>query len=407
MTAAITVEAVSKVYQVASRAKTFIDEFSGLFSRQRSNASDLWALKDVSFQVNQGEVLGIIGRNGAGKSTLLKILSRITEPSRGSLEIVGRVASLLEVGVGFHPNLSGRENIFLCGAISGLTHRQISERFDDIVAFSELQDFLDTPIRHYSSGMAVRLGFSVAAHLSHQVMIIDEALAVGDTAFQRKCWQLLNSLADKGTTILFVSHNVNLMSNCHRVLYLHHGSVKGLGPSDEVVAHYLADVLGPESERIERSRMLSHLFGQFGEDIKISRVQLVSAAPPDLPFAGPLEFLLELQAKIDMHGLRLVVQIYNQDGLCLGSTFSPESFSVRSSQDWRGTFSISNDRFAPGEYGAKFSIVSVDNGEHEFDRLMIKPAFKITADAADHPDVRNWPVGLGNIIFESTLRVHV
>ena len=206
---------------------------------QGSQKQDFWALRGVNFTVQRGEVVGIIGRNGAGKSTLLKILSRITPPTEGKARVEGRIASLLEVGTGFHQELTGRENIFLNGAILGMTRAEIIRKFDEIVAFSEIEEFLDTPVKRYSSGMYVRLAFAVAAHLDPEILIIDEVLAVGDAAFQRKCLGKMESFAQKGRTVLFVSHNMEAVSNlCSRVIWMQNGQVHLDGPSDEVVNAY-------------------------------------------------------------------------------------------------------------------------------------------------------------------------
>ncbi|HTU22597.1 MAG TPA: ABC transporter ATP-binding protein [Gemmataceae bacterium] len=201
---------------------------------------DFWALKDVGFDLQAGETLGIIGRNGAGKSTLLKILSRVTKPTTGEVELRGRVGSLLEVGTGFHPELTGRENIYLNGAILGMTRGEITRKFDEIVAFAEVEKFLDTPVKHYSSGMYVRLAFAVAAHLEPEILIVDEVLAVGDTEFQRKCLKKMGDVAGQGRTVLFVSHNMGAVQTlCRRAVLLERGRVKQIGGSREVVAEYL------------------------------------------------------------------------------------------------------------------------------------------------------------------------
>jgi lipopolysaccharide transport system ATP-binding protein len=203
---------------------------------------DFWAISDVSFEVKRGEVFGIIGRNGAGKSTLLKILSRITEPSTGSVEIEGRVASLLEVGTGFHPELTGRENVYLNGAILGMSRAEIRRKFDEIVAFAEVEKFLDTPVKHYSSGMYVRLAFAVAAHLEPEILIVDEVLAVGDAPFQKKCLGKMRDVSSReGRTVLFVSHNIAAISQlCTKALLIEKGSLVKTGTVGEVTAAYLA-----------------------------------------------------------------------------------------------------------------------------------------------------------------------
>lgn len=204
------------------------------------NKEEFWALKDVSFEVKQGEVIGVIGRNGAGKTTLLKILSRITEPTAGRFHIRGRVASLLEVGTGFHPELTGRENIFLNGAILGMTRREIKKKFDEIVAFAEVEKFLDTPVKRYSSGMYVRLAFAVAAHLEPEILLIDEVLAVGDAAFQKKCLGKLGDVSKEGRTVLFVSHNMAAISSlCKKTVVLESGKICFEGNVEKGIDYYL------------------------------------------------------------------------------------------------------------------------------------------------------------------------
>lgn len=203
-----------------------------------------WALKDMSFSVNKGEVMGLIGGNGAGKSTLLKLLTRITEPTSGEAHIQGRIASLLEVGTGFHPELTGRENVFMNGSILGMKRPEIAAKFDEIVAFAEVDQFIDTPVKRYSSGMYVRLAFAVAAHLESEILLVDEVLAVGDAAFQKKCLDKMRDVTRDGRTVLFVSHNMGAVrSLCDSGLYLRAGKVQAIGPSTEVVDHYLHDNL--------------------------------------------------------------------------------------------------------------------------------------------------------------------
>lgn len=230
--------------KAARRAKHIVTRTG----KPRTTLEDFWALRDVSLEVEQGERLGVIGRNGAGKSTLLKILSRITEPTTGRIRLAGRVASLLEVGTGFHPELTGRENIFLSGAILGMTRAEIKRRFEDIVEFSEVEKFLDTPVKRYSSGMYVRLAFGVAAHLEPEILLVDEVLAVGDAAFQRKCLGKMSDVAEQGRTVLFVSHSMAaIRSLCDRVVLLRDGQVEASGEPEAVVAQYLA--LGQEASQ--------------------------------------------------------------------------------------------------------------------------------------------------------------
>ena len=226
---------------VSSAVRSGMQMLKGPKRAKQREDHTFWALKDICFEVGRGEVIGVVGSNGAGKSTLLKILSRVVEPTEGIARLRGRVASLLEVGTGFHPELSGRENIYLNGAILGMKKAEIDRRFDEIVAFSEIEKFLDTPTKRYSSGMYVRLAFAVAAHLEPEILIVDEVLAVGDVAFQKKCLGKMHDVAaSAGRTILFVSHNMSALSQlCERGILLEKGSVTMIGPIKEAVQRYL------------------------------------------------------------------------------------------------------------------------------------------------------------------------
>jgi lipopolysaccharide transport system ATP-binding protein len=250
----IQVENVCKRYRLGQfNAWTLREEVEQLFRRFRQKeetvdasgwsggGSEFWALKDVCFSVQPGGVVGIIGRNGAGKSTLLKILSRITEPTSGQIKIRGRVASLLEVGTGFHPELTGRENVYLNGAILGMTKAEIKSKFDEIIAFAEIEKFLDTPVKRYSSGMYVRLAFAVAAHLEPEILIIDEVLAVGDGEFQKKCLgKMKNVSSEQGRTVLFVSHNMKAVASlCSQAILLEGGAITASGGVDDVINCYI------------------------------------------------------------------------------------------------------------------------------------------------------------------------
>lgn len=228
------------------------DPNSQIGSAHPSRSEDrFWALQDVSFEVKQGEILGIIGRNGAGKSTLLKILSQVTAPTKGEVRFKGRIASLLEVGTGFHPELTGRENIFLNGAILGMSKNDICDRLDEIVAFAEVEKFIDTPVKRYSSGMYVRLAFAVAAHLEPEILIVDEVLAVGDAQFQKKCLGKLESVGKEGRTVLFVSHDMTSITRlCDRAILLYQGHIVNDGPADEVAGSYMDTGLGVQALRL-------------------------------------------------------------------------------------------------------------------------------------------------------------
>jgi len=233
----------------------------------------IWALKDVSFEVQRGDVVGIIGRNGAGKTTLLRVLSRITRPTEGYAEIHGRVGSLLDVGTGFHPELTGRENIYLNGAILGMKRAEIDRRFDEIVAFSEIGRFIDTPVKHYSSGMRVRLAFAVAAHLEPEILLVDEVLAVGDLAFQKKCLGKMGEVARGGRTVLFVSHNMAAVRRlCQRAVLLDEGRARALGDVDDIVSRYESDVLSSFANRSDLFPIVNH---RYGLSLESAEVQVV------------------------------------------------------------------------------------------------------------------------------------
>jgi lipopolysaccharide transport system ATP-binding protein len=266
--AVIQVRGLSKQYRIGGRQEryktlrsTVADAFVGparrarqLLQGQASGAAGLtekiWALQDVSFDVHHGDVIGIIGRNGAGKSTLLKILSRITEPTRGTVDLYGRVGSLLEVGTGFHPELTGRKNVYLNGAILGMPRAEIDRKFDEIIAFAEVDEFIDTPVKHYSSGMGLRLGFAVAAHLEPDILVVDEVLAVGDASFQRKCLGKMGDVANEGRTVLFVSHNMSAINTlCESCIWLEKGRVMAQGPTKDVISQYLGQDVNRQTQR--------------------------------------------------------------------------------------------------------------------------------------------------------------
>lgn len=271
----IQIKNLSKVYNISHEQKasagnaTLIDVISGIAKKplelvtgHKVDKEKFWALKDVNFEINQGDVVGIIGRNGSGKSTLLKVLSRIVEPTKGEIRMRGKVASLLEVGTGFHPELTGRENIFFNGAILGMSQKEIKSKFDEIVEFSEVEKFLDTPVKFYSSGMYVRLAFSVAAHLDPDILIVDEVLAVGDAAFQKKCLGKMKDVSSQGRTVLFVSHSISsIKALCNKGVWLDQGEVKEVGEINSVCEAYTR--LGvPENIDLAKRPRMSHVSGE-------------------------------------------------------------------------------------------------------------------------------------------------
>jgi lipopolysaccharide transport system ATP-binding protein len=328
---AIRVENISKRYTIAAaryRHDTLRDQLmDGVRSllrpgqRRRAGREIFWALRDVSLEVKQGEVVGIVGRNGAGKSTLLKILSRITEPSSGRVEIYGRVGSLLEVGTGFDQELTGIENIYLSGAILGMRKAEIDRKLDEIVAFSEVDQFIDTPVKRYSSGMYVRLAFAVAAHLEPEILIVDEVLAVGDAAFQRKCLGKMGDVAGEGRTVLFVSHNMAAITRlCRWGIWLDHGQLKDFGAADEIVARYFAAGVQALGELTFRDRPAEAPGSEF---IRLIAVRIRSGdghATTSIDARSPVSVEIEYEVLRPAASLRVGFSLTAHDGTVLFSS---------------------------------------------------------------------------------------
>jgi homopolymeric O-antigen transport system ATP-binding protein len=369
------------------------------WKRRKIKKEEFWALKDVSFEVKAGEVVAVIGRNGAGKSTLLKILSRITEPTTGRIEITGRIASLLEVGTGFHAELTGRENIFLNGAILGMTRAEIKRKFDEIVAFSEIEKFLDTPVKRYSSGMYVRLAFSVAAHLEPDILIVDEVLAVGDTAFQKKCLGKMEEVSKKqGRTVLFVSHNISaVLQLTTRAVVLDRGSVIFAGTTEKAVERY-AGAVGDSAvlfpvENLPRKyrgtgavRFLSFRFNR------------------PLPIFSPgehFQFIAKVKAHEHTPRIRFSMTIFTPEGMPVGTCFGAEQSGLRRGEEREFEISIPRPPLAPGHYCCG---VSVGKGDHrvgmvDFDTILDTLAFEVRAEEGDGGTVAEWSRGWGAVVF--------
>ena len=291
-----------------------------LFRRNRppwpnGGRSHIWALKDVSVEIRQGDVVGIIGRNGAGKSTLLKILARVTKPTRGFAEVRGRMGTLLEVGTGFHPELTGRENVFLSGAILGMSKAEIRRKFDEIVVFAEVEKFIDTPLKHYSSGMQTRLAFAVAAHLEPEILLVDEVLSVGDIEFQKKCLGKMSTVANQGRTIIFVSHQMNQIRRlCGKVLWIEAGGIHMSGLAMEVVSRY--ESADKTSNRNGRQRP-ANLKAQFeGWEIVHPRGQVANVVDSH----GPLSVRFMIRSTKQLCGIHHGIALYNADGQLLWGT---------------------------------------------------------------------------------------
>ena len=370
MKPAIRIDHVSKRYRIGGLHPgymTFREMIGGVvtapFRKLKSGNGHqiLWALNDVNLAIGQGELVGIIGRNGAGKSTLLKILSRVTKPTTGEVELFGRVGSLLEVGTGFHPDLSGRENIFLSGAILGMRRVEIERKFDEIVAFSELEKFIETSVKWYSSGMYVRLAFSVAAHLEPEILMMDEVLAVGDAAFQQKCLDKMHEIRQQGRTILFVSHDMSAITRLSkRVVLLEGGRIVCDGEPHEVVNHYLSSSLKTGAVRDWANSDAA----PGDEVVRLRRVRVIDEASEtisvvDIRKSFGLELTFEVLA--EGHALVPMIEFYNEEGVELFSTYDT-SAEWRRRERPRGTYrsvvAIPGNLMAEGSLIGHVSIMS-------------------------------------------------
>lgn len=356
MADAIVAEGIGKLYHLGeqvSRYNVLRERLAEMFRRRRpeGNVREFWALRDVALTIGQAEVVGLIGRNGAGKSTLLKILSRITEPTTGRIDVYGRVASLLEVGIGFHPELSGRDNIYLNGAILGMSRQEIRRKFDEIVQFSEVERFLDTPVKRYSSGMYVRLAFAVAAHLEPDILVVDEVLAVGDAAFQQKCLGKIRDIRAKGRSVIAVSHNMATIANvCERVLWLQEGRLRMAGPTQEVVHRYLSEGVEQELSWIPR-----HPSQREFEYHSVSVLRGDMHEPSDaIPGDVPIDVVFDFSIVRPLSEGRIELRLANEYGELLFTSTSADVDSRRN-HPWtvgRHTFTchIPPDLLAPGPY---------------------------------------------------------
>lgn len=400
MSTVIRVEDVSKKYIIGRkrlrRGATFTDLLAGGLKHvareminslaspsrkrpmDRPTSEEFWALADVSFEVQQGDRLGIVGRNGAGKTTLLKILSRITEPTKGRVSLKGRVASLLEVGTGFHPELTGRENIFLNGAILGMDRFEINARFDEIVEFAEVEKFLDTPVKRYSSGMYVRLAFAVAAHLEPEILIVDEVLAVGDALFQRKCLGKMDAASREGRTVLFVSHNMPaVLKLCRRGLLLSDGMLELDDDIHSVVHRYLSTshLVGEGASLHEMPRE-----GNLGQSVRFTRCSLRNSSgdpAASLMFGEPFRIDMELVSKKEMSDLSVVVRIESNSGEAIAGPTSEDSgvlFSISPSRPLHIFADFNDFVLTPGSY---WITVAVRCGQVGQDQVLKALGFEV------------------------------
>lgn len=398
MNSAIKIENLSKKYLIGHKSQngystlreTLIQKASDLAQRfsqpfrssygqvlgNASNTEEFWALKDISFEVKQGDRVGIIGRNGAGKSTLLKVLSRITEPTTGKVTLDGRVASLLEVGTGFHPELTGRENIFLNGAVLGMSKHEIKRKFDQIVTFAEIEKFLDTPVKRYSSGMYVRLAFAVAAHLEPEILIVDEVLAVGDAQFQKKCLGKMKEVGEEGRTVLFVSHNMAAVQNlCKTGIVLDKGLSVFQGEISQAVTTYF------NSFSIENSQSLKQRVDRQGKGfVKIHQLEIRDVnGRMNTPFAigSELSFQVDYVSKHEVRNPRVIIGVYDNLGIGVTRFDTEITGDIPNFLQQNGSITCRTKEMnlSPGQYFINIAFFGNDEME---DYLINAAVFEIT-----------------------------
>jgi lipopolysaccharide transport system ATP-binding protein len=400
---AIRVENLSKQYRIGltpMRYRTLRETISESFTRNgrasraasKEEEGKIWALRDISFEVHKGQVLGIIGRNGAGKSTLLKILSRITEPTEGYAEIRGRVGSLLEVGTGFHPELSGRENIYLNGAILGMKREEIDQKFDEIVAFSEVEKFIDTPVKRFSSGMYLRLAFAVAAHLEPQILVVDEVLAVGDAEFQRKCLGKMNDVAKEGRTVLFVSHNMSaILRLTDETILLDEGRIVLRAPTPQAVDHYMASGFSQSGERtwsIDEIPSESAPFRPIALRVSDNDQRRYDRVRSTNPITIEVEYAIDAPIK----GLRVGVYMQTTRGEFVFTSFDTdnaqhfENYSVRPEGHYISRCTLPPDFLNEGQY-----VLGINASSYRVKRyFQDESALAFSVDGAGAPG-KQWP----------------
>jgi lipopolysaccharide transport system ATP-binding protein len=372
-------------------------------SSHSSEVSQIWALRDVSFEVRRGEVIGIIGANGAGKSTLLKILSRVVMPTIGRAQIRGRLGSLLEVGTGFHPELTGRENTLLNGAILGMSKRDILRKFDEIVAFAEIEKFIDTPVKYYSSGMYVRLAFSVAAHLEPEILLVDEVLAVGDVAFQKRCLGRMGDVARQGRTVLFVSHNMGAVALlCKSAIVLEHGRIATIGDSRQAIAQYLVgnrddatDVYNLEGQpRLNQS---------LTSEVEFLTLEFKDVHAKLVPADSDLTALARVRGNQAVSGFSFYLSILAADGSPVGSCSGAQVHSIQAGEVATYRLQLPNPSLAPGSYRMHLAVGMGNErtGLRFFDAAEDVLRFDVMAPPGQDGTISEWQKGWGAIRFRS------
>ena len=373
------------------------DPVNALEHSDQMEDGEFWALRDLNFKVDEGEVVGIIGKNGAGKSTLLKLLSRITYPTSGRVELFGRVASLLEVGTGFHPELTGRENVYLNGAVLGMTRREITRQLEAIVSFAGVGQFLDTPVKRYSSGMTVRLGFAVAAHLDPEILIVDEVLAVGDIEFQNRCISKMQSVAESGKTVLFVSHNLaSVRSLTTRTIVLSNGRIVFDGPSADGIARYVDENVnrGTSSGAVEDTK---RTLPGLDERLRFAHLEIESIDGEGFLSAdGHFRVAARIKSHSQQPHFRVGLTVYSQDETPIGSTFSQTLPGPDEGQDRLYRFDTKLS-LAPGKYHCGISITNTRSGARQLhDSLADVLPFEVRQSGlSDSSDVGAWSPAWG------------
>jgi homopolymeric O-antigen transport system ATP-binding protein len=389
---AIEAEGLGKRYVLGERGRV------GLMR----NREELWALRDATFRIERGQAVGVVGMNGAGKTTLLKILSRITVPTAGEARIRGSVGSLLEVGTGFHPELTGRDNVYLNGAILGMRRREIKAKFDEIVAFAEVERFIDTPVKRYSSGMYVRLAFAVAAHLEPDILIVDEVLAVGDQSFQRKCLGKMGEVSSEGRTVLFVSHNMAaIRSLTPRAIWLDHGRIAADGETEQVISDYLTTTAGPEEGLID----LSGERFRRGAKSTAGRVRFESLAllsPDGEPVShvrqdSPLRFRVVFSVREPLRFLELYIRVKTPTGMWVFASFSDQHEAALAPGRYATTCTFEDHRLMPREYAVEL----IARGADPEDVVPSAMTFRVTSGQAEE-NPRYVGGGTGVVRVEST-----
>lgn len=360
-------------------------------NRENTAVEDFWALKNINFSINQGDKIGIIGHNGAGKTTLLKLLSRITQPTTGSIKIKGRIASLLEVGTGFHPELSGRENIYLNGAILGMNRAEIKRKFDEIIDFAEIEKFLDTPVKRYSSGMYVRLAFAVAAHLEPEILLVDEVLAVGDAAFQKKSLGKMEDVSKEGRTIIFISHNMHAMRQlCERGILLNRGMIQNIGSTSQIINEYQTGIINDIEENnfsIDKYRRGPNE----KTDVKFIKVKINNQNYATINIGESIDFYLEIFSRMDIVDVNVTIRLINEKGESVVTMLSRDNGNNINFRKGMNSIycKIKTDDLLllPGKY---YIASGIDKyiGTKAYDVILNYPAFKIINNGKNALTVR-------------------